>query len=349
MEMPAARNFFCIARMTGAICGIAILAVTSTSASSQQDDAFHFNRLLGRGINLGNALDGPQEGAWGVTLEAGYFRLIKEAGFNSVRIPIRWSAHANTDFPYEIESGFFHRVDWAIKQALSRDLVAVINVHHYEEMNREPVQNLPRLVELWKQIALRYQKFPKRLMFELLNEPNEQLDDERWQEAFPQVLKAIRDSNPDRMVVIGPSPLNGIERLDKLHLPPQDPRIIGTFHYYSPFQFTHQGAAWVKDSEPWRGTRWTGTPQEREQLRLEFERAAAWARQNNRPLYLGEFGAYREANMDDRALWTRAVAREAEKWGFSWSYWEFCSEFGAYDVAARQWRRPLLNALLGKN
>ena len=35
--------------------------------------------------------------------------------------------------------------------------------------------------------------------------------------------------------------------------------------------------------------------------------------------------------MDDRALWTRAVAREAEKWGFSWSYWEFCSEFGAYD------------------
>jgi hypothetical protein len=63
-------------------------------------------------------------------------------------------------------------------------------------------------------------------------------------------------------------------------------------------------------------------------------------------LYLGEFGAYREANMDDRALWTRAVAREAEKWGFSWSYWEFCSEFGAYDLAARRWRPPLLNALL---
>jgi hypothetical protein len=63
MEMPVVRNFFGIARMTGGIFGIAILAV-STSASSQQDDAFHFNRLLGRGINLGNALDGPREGAW---------------------------------------------------------------------------------------------------------------------------------------------------------------------------------------------------------------------------------------------------------------------------------------------
>jgi endoglucanase len=348
MQMPAVRNFSRIARMTGAICGIAILAVTSTSACSQEDDAFQSNRLLGRGINLGNALDGPQEGAWGVTLEAGYFRLIREAGFNSVRIPIRWSAHANTEFSYEIESGFFHRVDWAIQQALSRDLVAVINVHHYEEMNRDPVQSLPRLVELWKQIALRYQNFPKRLIFELLNEPNEQLDDERWQQAFPPVLKAIRDSNPDRMVVIGPSPLNGIERLDKLHLPPQDRRIIGTFHYYSPLQFTHQGASWVKGSEPWRGTRWTGTSQEREELRNDFERAAAWSQQNRRPLNLGEFGAYREANMEDRALWTRAVAREAEKWGFSWSYWEFCSEMGAYDAAARQWRQPLLNALLGK-
>jgi endoglucanase len=341
--------FLVISRMTSGILGVALFAAASVSAFAQIDDAFHYNRLLGRGINLGNALEGPHEGAWGVTLKADYFRLIKKAGFNSVRIPIRWSAHANTDFPYEIESSFFHRVDWAIQQALSRDLVAVINVHHYEEMNRDPVQSLPRLVELWKQIALRYQNFPKRLMFELLNEPNEQLDDERWQQAFPQVLSAIRDSNPDRMVVIGSAPLNGIEHLDKLHLPPQDRRIIGTFHYYGPFHFTHQGASWVKGSEPWRGTRWTGTSQEREELRNDFERAAAWSQQNHRPLYLGEFGAYREANMDDRALWTRAVAREAEKWGFSWSYWEFCSEFGAYDPVARRWRRPLLNALLDKD
>jgi aryl-phospho-beta-D-glucosidase BglC (GH1 family) len=37
-------------------------------------------------------------------------------------------------------------------------------------------------MQLWKQIARRYQKRPKSLMFGLLNEPHYQLDDERWQD-----------------------------------------------------------------------------------------------------------------------------------------------------------------------
>jgi endoglucanase len=207
--------FSVIGRMTSGILGVALFAAAEISAFAQDDDAFRYNRLLGRGINLGNALDAPHEGAWGVTLKADYFRLIRKAGFNSVSIPIRWSTHASTAAPYDIETGFFQRVDWAIGQALPRNLTAVINVHHYEEMNQDPVRNLPRLVELWKQIALRYRNQPKSLMFELLNEPHDQLDDKRWQEVFPTLLKAIRDSNPDRIILIGPAYLNTVDRLDK--------------------------------------------------------------------------------------------------------------------------------------
>jgi hypothetical protein len=64
-------------------------------------------------------------------------------------------------------------------------------------------------------------------------------------------------------------------------------------------------------------------------------------------MYLGEFGAYRAGDMDSRARWTAAVVREAEKHGFSWSYWECCSiHFGAYDAPTRSWRPPLLQALM---
>src|SRR5262245_44402948 len=60
------------------------------------------NQKLGRGINLGNALEAPREGAWGVTLKPHYFRAIKEAGFDSVRLPVKWSAHAQAGAPYTI-------------------------------------------------------------------------------------------------------------------------------------------------------------------------------------------------------------------------------------------------------
>jgi hypothetical protein len=63
-------------------------------SSAVTGDAFEQNVHLGRGVNLGNALEAPKEGEWGVTLREEYFHLIAEAGFDSVRIPIRWSAHA---------------------------------------------------------------------------------------------------------------------------------------------------------------------------------------------------------------------------------------------------------------
>jgi endoglucanase len=42
------------------------------------------------------------------------------------------------------------------------------------------------------------------------------------------------------------------------------------------------------------------------------------------------------------------MAREAEKRGFSWAYWEFCAGFGVYDQQKGQWREPLRKALTGK-
>ena len=51
--------FSVIGRMTSGILGVALFAAAGMSAFAQDDDAFRYNRLLGRGINLGNALDGP--------------------------------------------------------------------------------------------------------------------------------------------------------------------------------------------------------------------------------------------------------------------------------------------------
>jgi endoglucanase len=331
-------------------CGLVLWSAAAVPAGSQPPnesprDAFEANRLLGRGINLGNALEAPREGEWGITLQPEYFRLIKEAGFDSVRIPIRWSAHAGTEPPYRIDPKFFERVDWAIEQALAQGLTAVINMHHYEEIFRDPDAHEPRLIALWRQIAQRYRERPGRLYFEILNEPHEKLTEDRWNAMFPRVLAVIRESNPRRIVIVGPGHWNNVSHLEQLRLP-EDRMLIVTFHYYSPFEFTHQAASWVPNSQRWKGTNWRGTIEEQAELRKDFETAAAWAKTHRRPLFLGEFGAYSAADMDSRARWTAAVTREAERRGISSAYWEFASGFGAYDPAAGRWREPLLHALL---
>ena len=62
---------------------------TPTLARPAARDVFETNRRLGRGMNIGNALEGPREGAWGVMIQDYYFPLIRKAGFDSVRLPIK--------------------------------------------------------------------------------------------------------------------------------------------------------------------------------------------------------------------------------------------------------------------
>ncbi|HEU4751662.1 MAG TPA: glycoside hydrolase family 5 protein [Armatimonadota bacterium] len=315
-------------------------------ATSADDDASAINRMLGRGINFGNALEAPREGEWGVTLKEEYFDAVRKAGFNSVRIPIKWSGHAAREAPYTIDPAFFRRIDWAVDQALARGLLPVINVHHYDELYPDPDAHQARFLALWRQIAEHYRARPDRLVFEALNEPNGKLDNDRWNRMIPEVLAAIRQTNPRRAVIVGPSNWNGIRDLPRLRLPEDDRHLIATFHYYLPFHFTHQGAEWAKGSEKWLGTTWTATPEQLRVLREDFDVASRWAAEQRRPLYLGEFGAYQRADMPSRARWTSAVAREAEKRGFSWAYWEFGAGFGAYDRSAGTWKEPLRAALL---
>ncbi len=301
---------------------------------------------LGRGVNLGNALEAPREGEWGLTLEEGYFARIAEAGFDSVRIPIRWNAHAATEPPYTIAPELFARVDWAIAQALSHDLAVVINIHHYDELMAHPEAQHDRFLALWRQIAEHYRGYDARLYFELLNEPHDRLDGALWNDYLADALAVVRESNPERWVIVGPGGWGHVSALRGLELPEDDPRLIATFHYYEPFHFTHQGAEWTEGSTAWLGTTWRGTESEVAAIQRDFDTAARWGQEHGRPVYLGEFGAYSKADMASRARWTEAIARQAEARGFAWAYWEFGAGFGVYGRERAAWRPELLRALL---
>jgi len=322
-----------------------LFVATFAFAQDKPGDIFAANKKLGRGINFGNALEAPKEGDWGVTLKAEYFQAIKQAGFDTVRLPVKFSAHAKSDSPFTIDKTFAERIDWAVDQALKNKLNIIVDFHHYSEMDTNPDKHLSRLVALWEQIAERYKDRGPEVYFEILNEPHEKLVDAKWNAVIAKVVAAIRKNNPTRPVIVGPPFWNGIWALDKLQLP-NDRNLIVTVHFYDPFQFTHQGASFVKDAEKWKGRKWPQSPEEEAAIRKSLDQAAAWGKKHDRPIFLGEFGVYQEADMDSRARWIKFVTREAEKRGFSWSYWEFCAGFGAYDSKTEAWRPAMKAALI---
>lgn len=300
--------------------------------------AFAANQNLGRGVNLGNALEAPSEGAWGLYLQEQYFADIAAAGFDHVRVPIRWSAYADLEPPYTIKPRIFKRIDWVIEQAFAHNLAVVINVHHFEAIMQQPETQAERLAGIWRQIAAHYQDYPNDLYFEILNEPQDNLNSEVWNKIFPQALAAIRETNPERYVIIGPDTWNNVNRLNTLTLPADDRRLIVTFHYYSPHEFTHQDT-------PSSSTTW-GTEADVSALQADFDAALAWSTAEQRPLYIGEFGVHATVPEPSRALWLSTVRAEAEKRGFSWAVWDFGTDFGIYTLHNRKWKEPLLKALI---
>ncbi len=318
----------------------------TASPANDEVDPFVQNQKLGRGINLGNGLDAPNEGDWGVTIKSEYFDLIKSYGFSSVRIPVRWSAHSELDHPYTIYPVFMERVTTVIDQALARELMVVVDIHHYQEIMTEPEENKEKLLHLWGQIGTQFRNHSLDLIFEVLNEPNDALTDSLWNDYLVAAIDTIRVSNPHRTLMIGTANWGGVSQIDQLYIPPIDTNLIVTVHYYDPFHFTHQGAAWVQGSNAWLGTQWHLSHPDTTNVINDFNKVRDWANANNRPIYLGEFGAYKAADMDSRIRWTNFIARLAEKRTFSWSYWEFCSEFGIYSDETGQWNTGLLEALI---
>ena len=307
---------------------------------------------LGRGVNLGDIYDPPQEGDWGQKMQPEFIDLATKH-FKTVRLPVRWSNHASLDAAATLDEGFARRVDASIDALLARGVVVIVNVHHYNQLHgsalhRGEQEVAPEVVEarflnIWRQLAERYKRKPDTLIFELLNEPHDKLDGEPWNVLLRKALAVVRSSNPSRTVMIGPTSWGHPKDLPRLKLP-ADRHVIVGFHTYDPFPFTHQGASWLPAKFP------AGQPccdeTQRAQAVAPIEAAYQWSVKMGYPVHLGEFGTLNRAPMEARAAWARIMRDAAERRGIGWTYWGLVGGFGMWDAPRRQWHEPLRAALL---
>ena len=326
------------------ICGAAISPCWSQAAGSEAKEAYAQNTLLGRGINI-LGYDPIWDSFARGRFKQRYFRMIRDGGFETVRVNLYPFRHMGAAPDFVLSNSWWQTTEWIVTNALAANLNVILDLHEYESTGKDDESDREKFLAFWRQVAPHFKDAPDKVIFEILNEPNNRMTPELWNQYLAEALVIIRDSNPSRTVVIGPAFYNSIDHLAGLKLPEADRNLIVTVHYYKPMEFTHQGAPWVQPM-PKLGAVWRGTLDERAAIDSDFGKAQAWAKQHHRPVFLGEFGAYDKGEMASRARWTDYVARAAEKRGWSWAYWQLDSDFVVYDVEKEQWVEPIHHALI---
>lgn len=319
-------------------------ATVPGAGAASAPDAHAQNQRLGRAVNI-LGYDPIWRSRDQARFQVKHFRLLHEAGFDSVRINLHPFRHTSRERDWKLPEDWFATVDWAVTNALAQGLTVILDLHEFNAMATNPEGRHDQFLATWRQWAERYQSASDGVLFEILNEPSKELTPALWNRYLREALALIRRSNPTRTVIVGPSFWNSIGHLQELELPADDRHLIVTVHYYAPMEFTHQGASWSSHKDKFN-VAWAGSPAERKAIRDDFSQAADWARKNDRPVFLGEFGAYDKAPMESRTRYTDAVARTAEAFGWSWAYWQFDSDFILYDIPGDAWVQPIRDALV---
>ena len=352
-----------------ALCLFVLIAAISSVTSYPQaksatapDIAFQRNKLLSRGINCGSDPDRMREDD---------FKVIKDANFNSIRLMIAWNAHCDQNPPYKIDPSWFRRIDWFVERALAQKLAIVLDFHSYPllsfnsaattamaQHNGPPPSELEpfdssrsRFVGLWTQIAEHYQKAPNEVFFELMNEPSGYLGPQRLNALYAELINIIRKNNPTRTIIVNPEVYQKYFTLDTLMLPQSDRNLIVAIHCYDPIPFTHQSGdipvTYVPGADKWVHVTWGEDIIGMYDVAKMFYGAAGWSMRQNRPLYLNEFGADNNADVQSQASYYSFMCRNAEKMGMSWAAFVFDGDlFGKYDRSSGRWNKPVLDAII---
>ena len=102
---------------------------------------------------------------------------MKNAGFNTVRIPVYWGNMMKEDGTYTINSEYIGRVKEIVDYCRNAGVYAVINIHHYDEFVIRHFATFGTLEQcaetikhLWTQIAEYFKGYSDYLIFEGFNE-----------------------------------------------------------------------------------------------------------------------------------------------------------------------------------
>ena len=167
-------------------------AMLASSASAFADDTFDLLgqyetvEAMGSGWNLGNTLEAnsngtPSETVWGnPQASSALMKLIKNSGFNTIRIPVSYLSKIGSAPDYKIDAAWLSRVKEVVDMALAEDLYVITNIHGdgyhgvtggwllCDAQNQTEIK--AKFKAVWQQIATTFKDYDEHLIFESMNE-----------------------------------------------------------------------------------------------------------------------------------------------------------------------------------
>lgn len=177
-------------------------------------------------------------------------------------------------------------------------------------------------VQVWRKIAARYKGNAVIWGFDLLNEPDDRTvtaDCDDWQALCERAARAVREVDEGRTLIVEPNSWAGADGF--IGFAPLDlPRVVYSFHMYTPMAFTHQGVIGDGHAYAYPGEI-DGRMWNKAALEKSMQAAIDFAAKYRVQMYVGEFSAARWAKGADRYL--ADVTAIFEKHGWDWSYHAF--------------------------
>lgn len=270
------------------------------------------------------------------------FAIIRELGFNYVRLPMSYKCWCEEDDWYKLKEKHLKEIDQAVAYGNQYDLHVCINFHrspgytindmHFSPQHREQTsiwdddKALEACVFHWKHFAERYKGISnRRVSFNLFNEPDGTTE-EKHDRVIRHLVKEIRDVDPDRMIAI-----DGFDFRPSTNL--LDLKIAQCARGYTPGEVTHYMATWGGGHNTlptWPMQDNNGVLWDKNRLEEHFK---VWEEIEQRGIgvYVGEYGVYNRTPHDValRFLKDNLEIWNAKKWGYA--MWCFRGSFGIAD------------------
>lgn len=321
---------------------------------------------MGAGWNLGNQLESalngtPCETYWGnPTISKSLIKAVKNAGFQSIRVPVSYLSKIGSGSSYTIDSSWLDRVQEVVDMCIENDLYVIINMHGdgYNSIdggwllcngsNQSEIQAKYR--SCWKQIATRFKTYDEHLIFESMNEefdgtygtPNTTYyaNINKLNQIFVDTVRQTGGNNARRWLML-PGWNTNIEYTAGNYgfsiptdnylsssIPSGEKRIMISVHYYDPWGFCGEESS---ASTQW-GSKATNSSKvdsygDESYLNSQFKMLYSKFTSKGYPVVIGEYGAidksaYDSNNTTCRADFASKVCTYAKKYGCVPIWWD---------------------------